>query len=221
MRIGTPHIAACMQSAIELLDAQGVLPPGPEVFGNRSITELLDEGTIQLNVAERYPQAIGISNIETMVDILGNSMWDVMFVNPIHGAFLTSDFPVGLGPSYDNRIVSKTVPLAPDIAIRIHPNFRERGKKPDFSFPRFRARLRELRLKEMCEVNRQPVRAAETMVFCNVDADWLVPFVRKNRDFRVESVVSEIPWPSAGKMIIATQRIVPYARSSRADPANR
>jgi hypothetical protein len=212
MRIGTPPIAATLQSAAELMDARGLLPPAPDSLGNKSMTELLEDGTVQFNVNEKYPQAIGITQIEARVNIFGNALWDVMFADPAYGAFFTSDFPVGLGPSYDNRVVSKTVPLAPDIAVRIHPRMRERGREPDFSFPHFRARFRALRSEEMREVNRQLVRAAETMVFYNDDADWLLPFVRKNRDFRAESIVSRISSPQGGKMIVATQRIARYLR---------
>lgn len=214
LRIGTPHIAATLQSAAELLDARGLLPPAPESLGNKSMTELLEDGSVQFNVDEKYPQAIGVSQIEAYVNIFGNALWDVMFLDPAYGAFFTSDFPIGFGPSYDSRVVSRTVPLAPDVAVRIHPELRERGKEPDFAFPNFRARFRELPAEQMRAINRQLVQAAESMVFYNNDADWLVPFVHKNRNFRAESVVSRIPSPTGGKMIVATQRIVPYARAA-------
>lgn len=75
---------------------------------------------VRINVDEKYPQAIGISSgIEARVAIFGNALWDVMFADPAYGGFFTSDFPVALGPLYDNRVVSKTVPVASDVAIRI------------------------------------------------------------------------------------------------------
>lgn len=214
MRIGTPHIAATLQSAAEIIDAQGLFPAAPKELGNKSMTELLEMGAVRFNVNGRYPQAIGITSIEARVDVLGNAAWDVMFADPAYGTFFTSDFPVGLGPSFDNRVVSKTVPLAPDIAVRIHPKIRERGMELDFSFPHFRARFRKLRPEETREVNRQLVRAAETMVFYNDDAEWLLPFVRKNRNHRVESLVDRIPAPGGGKMVVAKQGVMPYQRPS-------
>ncbi|CAN7706613.1 DUF4238 domain-containing protein [Mesorhizobium sp. LjNodule214] len=212
MRIGTPHIAATVQSAAKILDAQGLLPPSPDALGKKSMTDLLGDGSVQIKIDEKYPQAIGISQIEGRVHIFGNAHWDVMFANPADGAFFTSDFPVALGPSYDDRVVSKTVPLAPDVAVCIHPKLRERGREPDFSFPGFRARFRRLKGNEIREVNRSLARAAETVVLFNRDAEWLVPFVRNNRNFRADSVVSQIPSPSGGSIIVARQEIVPYAR---------
>lgn len=173
---------------------------------------MLDDGMVRINVDEKYPQAIGISSgIEARVAIFGNALWDVMFADPAYGGFFTSDFPV-----YDNRVVSKTVPVASDVAIRIHPQLRERGKEPDLSFPGFRARFRTLRPQEMREVNRELVRAAESVVLYHADTDWLLPFVRKHRAFRVESIVTRIPSPLGGKMIVATLRILPRARPSPA-----
>ncbi|MES0156359.1 DUF4238 domain-containing protein [Mesorhizobium sp. M0018] len=212
MRMGKPHLAATLQSAVEILDAQGLIPPAPDELGNKRLSDLLGDGSVQITIDEKYPQAIGISQIEGRVHVFGNALWDVMFADPADGAFFTSDFPIGLGPSYDPSVVSKTVPLAPDVAVRIHPLLRERGKEPDFSFPGFRAKFRRLKGKEIREINRGLVQAAETMVFYNRDAEWLLPFVRRNRDFRADSTVSKIPTPTGGSMIVARQGVVPYAR---------
>jgi hypothetical protein len=214
MRISTPHLAASVQTAAEIIDAQGLLPPAPDILGNKSMTELLEDGSVKISVDEKYPQAMGISVIEAVVGNFGNALWDVMFADRSYGSFLTSDFPVGLGASHDKRVVSRTVPLAPDIAVRIHPMIGERDEASDFSFPQFRARFVQLGLNEMREVNRQIVQAAETMVFYNDDVDWLVPFVRKNRDYRMDSIVDRIPAPGGGKFIVASQRIMPYKRAS-------
>jgi hypothetical protein len=216
MRMNTPHIAATVRSAAELLDAQGLIPPVPEAFGNRGLTELLDDGSVKITIDEKYPQAIGISQIEGRVYTFGNALWDIMFADPADGAFVTSDFPVSLGPSYDPRVVSKTVPLAPDVAVCIHPQVRERGKEPDFSFPEFRAKFRRLKPKEIRLINRGLVESAETMVFYHRDADWLLPFVRKHRDFRADAIVTRIPMPTGANMIVARQGIVPFKRPSLA-----
>lgn len=55
MRMNTPHIAATVRSATELLDAQGLIPPVPEAFGNRGLTELLDDGSVKITIDEKYP----------------------------------------------------------------------------------------------------------------------------------------------------------------------
>lgn len=213
MRMNTPHIAATLQSAAEILDAQGLIPPAPDALGNKTVTQLLSDGSVQITVDGKYPQAIGISQIEGRVHVFGNAMWDIMVADPADGAFFTSDFPIALGASYDDRVVSKTVPLAPDIAVCIHPQLRERDARPDFAFPNFRPRFRRLRGHDIREVNRSLVRAAESMVFYHHDTEWLLPFVRRNRDYRADSIVTKIPAPTGGSMIVARQGIMPFARA--------
>ncbi|RWM11823.1 MAG: DUF4238 domain-containing protein [Mesorhizobium sp.] len=212
MRTATRPIAASVQSAAEIIEQRGLIPQAPKEFGNRSLAELLDDGSVHINIDEKYPQAIGISQIEGRVNILGNALWEVLFADPADGVFFTSDFPVHLGPSYDPRVVSKTVPLAPDVAVCIHPQLHERGKEPDFSFPGFRARFRRLKAKEIRLINRGLVESAEMMVFYHRDADWLLPFVRKHREYRCDTKISKIPSPTGGSMIVATQAIVPFER---------
>ena len=211
MRMSSPFFAATVESAAEIVDAQGLIPPAPEELGSKTVTQLLRDGSVHIKVDEKYPQAIGISQIEARVHVFGNALWDVMFADPDDGAFCTSDFPIALGPSYEQQVVSKTVPLAPDVAVRIHPKLSERGKPPDFSFPNFQGRFRRLDAKEIREVNRELVRAAEEMVFFTRDEDWLLTFVRNNRHFRSDATVTKVPTP-AGKMIIARQGIVPFTR---------
>jgi hypothetical protein len=212
MRLGKPHLAAAVQTAAEILDANGKLPKVPDILGGKSLTDLLSDGSVVVNVDGRYPQAIGIANILAHAGTFGNALWDVMFADAAGGGFLTSDFPIAFGHSYDSRVVSKLVPLAPDVALCIHPMLRERSKPPDLSFAKFRARFREVPFVEVRKINQQLVRAAETMIFSSVDGDWLLPFVRKNRDFRAETLVERIPAPTGGRLIVATQRIVPYKR---------
>lgn len=212
MRMGKPQLAASVKAAAEILDAHGLIPRSPPELGGKSLSELLGDGSAEVSIDGRYQQAIGISQIERRVHIFGNALWDVMVADPSDGAFLTSDFPVAFGKSYDNRVVSKTVPLAPDVAICIHPQVSERGKAPDFTFPNFQGRFRRAKGSEIRTVNRRLVQAAEAMVFASADTDWLVPFVRRHRNFRADAVVTPIPMPEGGSMLVTRQGIVPFAQ---------
>ncbi len=133
-----------LEAAAKILEAQGLIPPAPEALGGKGISELIEDGSIKIAIDGKYPQAIGISQIKGRVYIFGNALWDVLTAHPADGAFFTSDFPVAFGPSYHPNVISKTVPLAPHIAICIHPQLTERGKHLDFTFPNFRAKFRRL-----------------------------------------------------------------------------
>ncbi|MES0032374.1 DUF4238 domain-containing protein [Mesorhizobium sp. M0040] len=212
MRLHSAPITASTEAGMQILDAQGLMPPAPKELGERSMSELLADGAVTINIDGKYPQAIGISQIEQRVHVFGNALWDVMRADPGDGAFLTSDFPIALGASYDNRVVSKTVTLAPDLAICIHPQLSERSREPDFTFPSFRARFRRLKPSGIRAVNRELVRSAENLVFASRDEPWLTRFVRRHRDFRADAVISTLPMPNGGSMIVARQAIVPFAR---------
>ncbi len=213
MRQHEPQLAASVEAGMKILEAQGLIPPAPEALGGKGISELLEDGSIKVRIDGKYPQAIGISQIEGRVHIFGNALWDVLIADPADGAFFTSDFPIAFGPSYHPNVISKTVPLAPDIAICIHPQLGERGKDHDFTFPNFRAKFRRLNNDQIVELNRRLVRSAEDMVFYNRDTEWLVKFVGRNRNYRADTVVTKIPTPE-GEMIVSRQAIVPHERPS-------
>lgn len=46
MRLGKPHLAAAVQTAAEILDADGKLPRTPDILGGRSMTDLLNDGSV-------------------------------------------------------------------------------------------------------------------------------------------------------------------------------
>lgn len=211
MRMNSAPIAANLELAAKLLDAQGLLPPTPQEIGNTTFTQILDGGFAVFKVDSKYPQAIGISQINEHLFIIGNAKWEILLANAHDGRFFTSDFPIAFGPSYDSRVASKTVPLAPDIAIRIHPQLRDRGKAPDFSFPNFAAVFKRPDSEAIRKLNRAFVRAAETMVFYSAEPAWLLPFVKRNREYRSDATITVAPTPR-GDMIVAHQAIVTYKR---------
>jgi len=204
----TKPIKASVESAAKLLDDIGTFPKAPTSLGNATLRKLLEDGTVQIGVDEGYPHSVGITNIMKFTDMLGNAYWDILVTDVTKGGFMTSDFPIAFGPSYDRRIVSKTVPLAPDIAVRIQPKLRDRNRKEDFSFSKFQRKYEFISKHQLVEINRQIVRAAESMVFYFRNEDWLIPLISKNRKFRSDTVVENLRVPGHGDLIVARQAIV-------------
>ena len=73
MRIASGPMKAALESAATALDAQGLIPKAPNALGEKSITELLADGTVTFTVDPKYPQAVGISNVLHHVSVFGNS----------------------------------------------------------------------------------------------------------------------------------------------------
>jgi hypothetical protein len=84
------------------------------------------------------------------------------------------------------------VPLAPDIAIRICPDF-DRKRSDDFTFPGFSSKRRKVGAAEIRDINRLIVRSAESLIFYRDDYDWVARFIERHKHYRVESAVRRIP----------------------------
>jgi Protein of unknown function (DUF4238) len=208
MRIFSEPLKASVESTSLLLDRMGEIPPAPSALGGKSISELMKDGTIHWKIDPKFPQALGITSIINWISVFGNSHWEILHNGEADTPFFTSDFPVGLQKARDPRVLNKIVPLAPDLAIRICPDIRLSGKKPDLTFARFSSKQRRLRRQEIVEINRCLVQCAEDTVFYRDSLDWVVPFIAKNRHFRIEGVTRSVP-RGRGFMNISTQKIVP------------
>ncbi len=84
------------------------------------------------------------------------------------------------------------MPLAPDIAIRICPDF-DRKRSDDFTFPGFSSKRRKVGAAEIRDINRLIVRSAESLIFYRDDYDWVARFIERHKHYRVESAVRRIP----------------------------
>src|SRR5258708_20168036 len=71
MRLHSGPLKVHLESAAAILDKQGAIPKAPEILGEKSITELLADGTVKFTVDPKYPQAIGIANILHHASIFG------------------------------------------------------------------------------------------------------------------------------------------------------
>nr|WP_171947830.1 hypothetical protein [Bradyrhizobium erythrophlei] len=99
IRIGTAPLQSVLQATAEMLDRQGLIPPAPEALGNKTITQLLNDGTIHFDVDGKYPQALGISGILYRLSVFGNWAWEILHNEDKDNSFLTSDFPVAIEPA--------------------------------------------------------------------------------------------------------------------------
>lgn len=207
IRILSDPLRASFESTSAILDRDGDLPSAPEILGGKSLTELLEDGTLSLTIDPKFPQALGIKSIIGWVSVFGNSRWEILRNEEADTPFFTSDFPVGLESSPDPRVLNRIVPLAPNLAIRICPDIHLSGQQPDLSFKTFEVRQRKLKRREVAEINRCIVRCAEDNVFYRDDLDWVVPFISKHRYYHVEGVTQRIPHGS-GFLNVSTQRII-------------
>lgn len=210
MRLHSDWLRESVQSTAEHMDALGKFSVPPKSLGAESLTELLQSGKVVLDVDAKYPQAMGIANIMKLVDSFGNQDWEILYNTHPDMPFVTSDYPVGVELTSDPSIVSRVIPLAPDIAVRIHPNFRyekpHRDTPPKLDFSLFRFRISKLSRKAVKKVNQTLIRAAETTVYSTHFSKGLLRFVEKNCHYRTETTVSKIPMDD-GTMHIVQQRI--------------
>ena len=213
IRINTPILQETVKTTAIMMERQGLLPERPASLGKKPLEQLFADGTFNVDIDPKYPQAQGISAINGCVSTLGNSTWEVLSNTYPDSPFFTSDFPVAIEEVWGQPQLNKVVPLAPDIAIRIIPDIALYGQKRDPSFSKLRCLRRKLDRSAVAEVNRLIVRCAEHMVFCSSNDEWVLNFIVRNRSYRVEAVTARI---SDGTHFLngLTQRIVPYQRPS-------
>jgi hypothetical protein len=208
MRMHTVPFENLAISEATILDRIGLLPQAPAKLGNKTLTELLANGSVQVNIDPKYPQALGVSTIWNRIALWGNSRWEILRNNEPNNPFFTSDYPVAL-EARDARLANWIIPLAPDVAIRIIPDITLSKAEPDPSFAKFSYQHRVPRRFELLEINRLIVRSAENMVFYSNNLPWIPKFIAKNRYYRIDAVTERIPLRT-GFLNIATQRIVAH-----------
>ena len=207
MRLNAEPLEKIVKETGKILDGSGRLPPPPPELEATSLSELLDSGKVIVNVDEKFPQAMGISSMLSLVKRFGNARWEIL-INELHDSpFFTSDYPLALEPTQSSSISNTIIPLTPRIAVRILPDPSLDPKEFDLGFRHFRFRLRTLKRSEVIEINRCIVRCAEALVFFPEFKDWIPGFISKNRAYRIESITSRIP-TERGSMIIPTKKVV-------------
>lgn len=206
MRIHSNLFKGTVEETTRILDKNKGFPPPPPELEGKSLTDLLNDGSIQTNIDPKYPQAIGITQILEHTNSFGNSTWEILVNNFEGNPFFTSDFPVAIEKTNDNRILNRIAPLSPKLAIRICPDIPNENDVADDSFSRFRYSIRKLNRQEVVNINRLIVQCAEDLVFFRDNHEWVSKFVKKNSRYWVEPMTHRIPH-SGGTALWFTQEI--------------
>ena len=192
MRINSGPLRGVVEATANIIDERGDMPEAPAALGGKNISELLGDGSVVINIDERYPQAIGITNVMRLLGSIGNFNWEILRNEEPGSPFFTSDYPVAIETTPDPRVVNRIVPLAPDLAIRVRPDV-NREKIEDFGFRHFGFRRSTIRGAAVCDINRLIVQSAESLVFFRDDAPWIQGFVERRKRFRIEPAVLKFP----------------------------
>jgi hypothetical protein len=211
MRIHSEPLKSTVETTAAMMDAAGLLPPPPPELAGVSLTQLLQQGAVQVKIDTKYPQAMGISSILERTATFGNFRWEILLNDFGDSPFFTSDFPAAIEKTGDPRILNRIVPLAPNLALRIRPNLSLERGQADFSFRNFGFRTRRVSRQEVMNLNCLIVRCAEDMVFYRDDHPWILPFIAKNRHYRIEPHTHELR-TAEGTLLISTLRVI--ARSA-------
>jgi hypothetical protein len=213
LRLNAGPIKAAVDAMARLADAKGVFNKAPPSLGSKSLTELMDEGGLTLNVDPKYPQAFGINAILHHVSFFGNSRWEILRNFQDDTPFFTSDYPIAIEVADLSAPINRVVPLAPDLAIRIRPDIQLRGAPDNLTFAKFKWTRRALKRHEVVDLNRLIVQCAEELVFYRDDWWWVDNFLAKNRHHYIESVNLNVQF-GAKQGVMSSQRI-----GARADNA--
>ena len=206
MRIQSEPLQKIVKTTAKVLDAQGKFSRAPAELGSKTVTELLEEGVVEIDVDPKFPQALGISTIIERTSRFGNFSWDVMINDKLSSPFFTSDFPIAIEKTRDPRILNRVIPLAPDIAIRIRPNIEIDKAKIDLSFSQFSCQRMRLDYSGVKKINQLIVQCGEKLVFYRDEYPWIQKFVSRNRKYRIEPKTCEFPTLD-GVFLLSSQHI--------------
>jgi len=209
MRIQSQPIKASVEETAKLMDAKGSFPAPPPILAGKSLTELLENGKIQVKIDPKYPQAIGITGVLSTTKAFGNSTWEILHNPHDDSPFFTSDFPIVVERARDPRVLNRIVPLSPYLAIRICPNVGLYRETIDFDFANFHYRRKKLSRSEVAVINQGIVRCAESIVFSSSNQPWVQKFVARNANFRIEPKTHRVSH-GRGTLMLSTQEISPH-----------
>lgn len=202
MRLGAAMLSPFVEEMAKHADAAGKLPPAPPALGGKSLSELLSDGTVGVNVDPKYPQAMAIEGWSERVRLYSNCRWQFLLNDHADSPFFTSDYPVIVEPAGAPHLANKVVPLSPTVAVRIIPWMDPREAREGGLLSNFKYAFRPLGRDGVREINTLIVRAAESIVIYRDPRDWVLPFVRKHAKFRMESRTDRV-----GPYIISRRRI--------------
>lgn len=202
MRVNAEPLRASVEAVAAIVEASGQLPPAPASLGGKTLTELVRDGTIDIKIDAKFPQAIGISRILDLSGWLESCDWEFLHSSSSAKAFPTSDFPVAIERPDPGRPMVRVVPLAPDLAVRIVP-CRTTMARAREGYGMGKRWHRSAGGHEVVELSRTIVRSAEELVFFSDDLPWMGPFVEANRDYRVTATTTSAPTGHGSALMMA------------------
>lgn len=200
MRIHSEHPKAIAREVVRSLELIGKIPPLSENF---SLMTCLDLGYASIKVNPKYPQSIGIKNIENFTYMLGNYRWEALINNFTDSPFFTSDYPITIENTHNSIFSNLIIPLSPNLALRIHTS-QEKSFDPQFKENRFYRK--EISHNEVCKINQLIVQCAEDIVFFGDEYPWVMPFIVKNSKYRIAVVTNTQRLP--GQSFVAAKKII-------------
>lgn len=186
IRINAKSLQVQTEFAARKLDAAGEIPIPPSVVGAASLSELLDSGAFKVLIDEKYPHAIGITNVVKATRMWGNFHWEILLNHHTDSPFFSSDFPAAIEHMAGSSMSSRIVPLAPDVAVRISPDPQRRWQQHSELFKDFTYMRKQCSRGDVRHINALLVRCAEQLVFSSHNADWVRRFIEKHAQHRIE-----------------------------------
>ena len=208
MRLASGPLRSTVETTAAVLEAKGLIPPAPNAFGGKTLTELLESGGIVVNIDPKYPQSLGIQTIEKRLSLWGNSRWDILLNTHSESPFFTSDYPVVIERSRDPRVLDRVIPLAPDLALRIYPDYEVR-RSHDLGFSKLRYRRVQASRQDVMRLNAGIVQCAESTIYSSHNRPWVNSFIGRHRSFRVEPHTLKLP-QGTGQHLFMTRMITPF-----------
>ena len=65
MRINSAPLHGLLKAEVTVLDSMGMLPKAPPSLGEKSLTDLIEDGTVRFDVDPKYPQGASIRRLLT------------------------------------------------------------------------------------------------------------------------------------------------------------
>jgi len=92
MRIASEAPRRAVEATASMMDARGLLPQAPPELGGASLTDLIRDGTVQIDIDPKFPQSLGIAQIHDLAHQFVESSWDLLHNPDPSTPFITSDF---------------------------------------------------------------------------------------------------------------------------------
>jgi hypothetical protein len=203
MRLFAEPLRVAVEATAAIMEAHGRFPPPPEELKRASLADLIRDGSVEIQIDHKFPQALGVTQVMELVRMFESFDWDILHSRG--KPFLTSDYPTAIEETGPMRPNSRIVALSPEVAVRLVAGENAMNRNREMSAPGARQH-RVVGGHEVVEVNRTIVRCAEQTVFFRDDAPWVDAFVQENRSYRVVADARRIP-RGRGSLLITAMRV--------------